>query len=82
MYAERKGLTVNIGKCATLVFQRRGEAEGQPMLFDGAPIPFVQQFRYLGADGNEVRRPEPCLRPTADPPQVGGGAARGDVPTG
>ena len=47
-YAQRKGLTVNVSKCAVLVFQRRGEAEGQPVLFEGAPIPFVQQFRYLG----------------------------------
>jgi hypothetical protein len=47
-YAKRKGLTVSVGKCATLVFQRRGEAEGQPVLFEDAPILFVQQFRYLG----------------------------------
>jgi Reverse transcriptase (RNA-dependent DNA polymerase) len=65
MYAERKGLTVNVGKCATLVFQRRGEAEGQPVLFEGAPIPFVQQFRYLGVTFtsalNMVHAAEQCV---------------------
>jgi hypothetical protein len=47
-YAQRKGLTVNVSKCATLVFQRRGEAGGLPVFFEGAPVPYVQQFRYLG----------------------------------
>ena len=31
-----------------MVFQRRGVFQGEPVLFEGAPIPSVEQFRYLG----------------------------------
>jgi hypothetical protein len=46
-YAVRKGMVVNVRKCATVVFSPK-TYEGPPVLYHGAPIPNVEEFKYLG----------------------------------
>ena len=46
-YAVRKGMVVNVDKCATLVFSYRPYT-GPPVSYDGHPIADVSEFKYLG----------------------------------
>ncbi len=47
-YAVRKGMVVNVDKCATLVFSHRPYT-GPPVSYDGNPIADVSEFKYLGS---------------------------------
>jgi hypothetical protein len=49
-YTYRKGLTVNASKSAIMVFNpaRNAQQHAQPVQYDGVPIPYVTEFKFLG----------------------------------
>lgn len=48
-YADRKGLTVNVGKCKALEFRSlRSQPSGQVFRYKGEVIESVEEFKYLG----------------------------------
>lgn len=48
VYADRKGLTVNVGKCAAMCFNQGATPVRIHLEYKGLALPQVEEFRYLG----------------------------------
>lgn len=47
VYSKRKGLTVNVAKCAVMVF-KGDDGDGQGLSYQGRDLPVVSEFKFLG----------------------------------